>query len=251
MAAGMVLTDPCLVFALRRESMYFRRAFPYRYRFPGAPCLAQFRGPPERSVLMLETGIGSMAMESALRWCLSRPRLGGLIYRPRMVISLGFSGALQPEQRVGHLVLATEVVDWSGCRWKTAYLPSPDDCSLCAHGRVLTTAELVSRPQEKERLGQQFRALAVDMESAVAARLCQEHGVSFACMRAISDEMRTPLSRYLTDLLGHGRVSSARLAVKLMRHPALLGELWRLARQTRLAARRLLAVHSLLATPLG
>ena len=99
--------------------------------------------------------------------------------------------------------------------------------------------ELVGAPREKQRLGRQYQAVAVDMESAVTARLCAQHNVPFACLRVISDDWETALSPQLIDLLRQGRVSIPRLAAKVLRHPSLIGELWRLAGQTRSAARQL------------
>ncbi|MGH7169420.1 MAG: hypothetical protein ACRELG_03985, partial [Gemmataceae bacterium] len=118
-------------------------------------------------------------------------------------------------------------------------------------GRVLTVAKLVSDPREKERLGQQHQAVAVDMESAAAARLCQEHHVSFACLRVISDDQNTALSPHLVESLRHGCVSVPRLAAAVVRHPSLVAELWCLAGNTRRASRRLLAVDSLLHVECG
>ncbi len=246
MPADSVISDPCVVFALRRESMYFRRTYPYRQRFRGAPCRAQFRGSQGadaprsgQTVLMLETGIGAAAMETAVRWCLSGPRLGDVPYRPRLLLSVGFSGALQPQQRVGDLVLATEIVDQQGNRWP-AIQPALFSTREIALGRLLTVAELVSDPRDKERLARQYEAIAVDMESSIAARLCHEQNVPFACLRVVSDDRNTPLSPHLVELLRYGRVSPPRLVAKLLRHPTLIGELWRLAGHTRGAAKQLL-----------
>lgn len=247
------LCSPCVVFALRRESMSFRRAYPlFQKPFPGAPCLAQFRQPRGselhrciHTVMMLETGVGEAAMTTALSWALSRPRCDVWDYRPPFVISVGFSGALSPEQRVGDLVLAIEVVNEQGHRWSALHAFASKDPQITL-GRVLTVRNLVSDPDEKRRLGQQYEALAVDMESAVAARLCQQHNVPFACLRVISDDQNTPLSPHLVELLRRGRVSVPRLVGKVVRHPQLIRQLWRLAANTRLAASRLLAVDSLL-----
>ena len=243
MSADVAITDPCVVFALRRESMRFRRDYPFQGHFPGASCRAQFRGPPTQTVLMLETCLGAAAMESALRWCLDSPRFGGVPYRPRFLLSAGFSGALRPEQKVGDLILATEVMDQSGNCWPAVHPPA----LACSHGRLLTAAELVGDPREKQRLGQETGAVAVDMESAVVARLCHEHGIPFACLRVISDDWRTPLSSQLLALLRRGRVSPLRLAWQVARHPALIAELRRLALQTRRAADRFEVISSLLA----
>src|SRR5262249_32597756 len=146
------------------------------------------------TVMMLETGVGEAAMTTALSWCLSRPRcVAWACYRPPFVLSAGFSGALSPEQRVGDLVLATEVVDEQGHRWPARHAFASTDQQLTL-GRVLTVRDLVSDPSEKRRLGQQHDAIAVDMETAVVAQLCQEHGIPFACLRVISDDLHTSLS---------------------------------------------------------
>ena len=107
----------------------------------------------------------------------------------------------------------------------------------------------MSEPTEKKRLGEKYQALAVDLETAVIARLCTERGIPFTCLRVISDDLKTPLSPRLVDLLRDGRASAGRLARNVLRHPGLIGELVRLAGQTRRAARRLLAVGSLLSAP--
>ncbi len=254
-SAAPAITVPCVVFALRRESMYFRRAYPFRRRISGAPCRAEKRcqrpfSPetvPDTFFLMLEAGVGSAAMEAALHWCLSGPRFGAMPYRPRLLISAGFSGALQPELRIGDLVMATEVVDSQGNRYP-AFRPASLAEYDISVGRLLTMPELIGDPQEKQRLGRQYNALAVDMESAIAARFCQEYNVPFACLRVISDDWRTALSPHLVELLRQGRVSLPRLAVQVLRHPGLIGELGRLARQTRRASRKLMGPLSTVIT---
>lgn len=194
---------------------------------------------------MLETGVGAVAMESAVRWCLSEPRLGEAAYRPRLLLSLGFSGALRPELSVGSLVLATEIVDSKGNCWPALH-PTDFAHRMIALGRLLTMPDLIGESIEKKRLGRQYEALAVDMESAVAARLCHERHIPFACVRAVSDDCDTALSPHLVALLQKGRASALRLAALVLRHPSALVELERLARHTRTAAKNLLAARTLL-----
>ena len=247
MPTEVAISVPCVVFALRREAMYFRRAFPFQERFAGAPCRAQFRGLPGQTVLMLEAGLGAAAMEAALLWCLRAPRLDAVPYRPRFVLSAGFSGALQTGQRVGDLILASEIVDEYGGHWHTDDLPGMGLESAVSRGRLLTVTRLVATPEEKQRLGRQYQALAVDMETATVARLCRQHDVPFACLRVISDDWNTPLSPRLVELLEGGRVSMPGLIGAVLRHPQIICEMTRLAAQTRTAARRLLSLRSLLA----
>jgi hypothetical protein len=106
-------------------------------------------------------------------------------------------------------------------------------------GRLLTAPALVGDPVQKQQLGQRHDALAVDMEAAAAARLCARHEVSFGCLRAISDEAATPLSPQLVEVLNSGRVTPGRWLRAAARRPRFLAECWRLAKDTRTAARQL------------
>jgi adenosylhomocysteine nucleosidase len=90
-------------------------------------------------------------------------------------------------------------------------------------------------------MGIKHRAVAVDMETAEIARVCQERQVPFGCLRAISDDLMTPLSPRLLGLLRGGRVAPLRLLAGVVWRPGLLPELLRLAEQTRVAARQLAA----------
>src|SRR5262249_8331861 len=62
-----------LIFARRREAMFFRRLCRPRERLAGAPCPAWRTGPPGRGVVLLETGVGGAAMGAALEWLLGGP----------------------------------------------------------------------------------------------------------------------------------------------------------------------------------
>ena len=64
------LDDPCILFALRRESAPFLRLFPVQQRFARAPCRARFCGPSWLTVLVLETGVGPECSRRALDWLL-------------------------------------------------------------------------------------------------------------------------------------------------------------------------------------
>jgi adenosylhomocysteine nucleosidase len=237
----ITFSEPCVVFALRREAMYFREQFEPEQRVPGAPCWAAFCGPEWLQVVALETGLGAAAMEAAMNWLLAGPLFGNVPLRPKLVLSAGFSGALRPGQRVGDLLLATEVADQDGNVWPATWpgeLPAAEWKKL-ERGRLLTVPALIAEPAMKRSLGERFGAAAVDLESAALARLCHQRGVPFGCLRAISDDLDTPLSPHLGRLLRRGRVSPWRLALALARHPLMAGELWRLAGATRIAARQL------------
>ena len=239
---------PCIVFALAREAMFFRRTWPLRFWFPDAPVPAEFRNSGGRTVLVLESGVGTAASEKALSWLLSGQRVYGMPFRPTVVVSAGFSGAIVPGLNVGDLILASDVCDADGASWPATW---PDAASSRRHYRLLTVAALVGRPDETRRLGERTGAVAVDMETAAVARLCTAAGVPFGCLRAISDDVDTPLSESLLAIMAGGRVRPAALAAAVLRRPALVAELVRIGAHTRLAARRLaVGLEELLATHL-
>jgi len=104
---------------------------------------------------------------------------------------------------------------------------------------VLTARLLVSTAAEKRRLLHCTRAIAVDMESAAIAEACQGARIPCAVVRVISDTAETNLSPDLVRLVSRGRISPVRALTAMIRRPSLAAGFWRLARDTRRAARNL------------
>jgi nucleoside phosphorylase len=225
----MDLSLPCVVFALRREAMFFRRAFSRQRNFADAPCLAENRTDGRRTALVLETGVGPAAIDVALAWLFTQSPV-----RPQYVLSAGFSGALRDGLRVGDLVFADRLFDFQGGEWATTW---PNAACPVPRGRLVTVPRLVADPAEKSRLRERFRADAADMETAAVARRCVAAGVPFGCLRVISDDVDTALSPALLDVLAGSRVDPRRLAGAILRRPSLVGELLKLRNQTRWAAK--------------
>jgi adenosylhomocysteine nucleosidase len=230
----------CLVFALAREARAVRRLLGSGRSLSGAPCPARRFERAGQPVFVLETGVGERRVETALNWLLGA---GGeaVASRLRVVLSAGYSGALQDAYAVGDLILATEVADLHGNRWGATWpggLPVRGGPVL-HRGRLLCVPGMLGGAEDKRELGQRHQAVAVDMETAAVARLCTEHSIPFGCVRVISDAVHTRLSPRLVSLLSGGRVAPLRLLAALATAPSLAGELWRLARDTRRANRRL------------
>jgi adenosylhomocysteine nucleosidase len=181
---------------------------------------------------------------------LARPTFERLPYEPSVILFAGFAGALAEELRIGDIVLADEVIDEQGHTWRTTWpgeLPQERWVPPLRRGRLLSVDRLITTAEEKRHLFQQHRACAVDMESAAFARRCFQAGVPFGCVRAISDEASTALSANLASLLSGGTASPMRVLKTLGRHPGMLPEMIRLARDTRHAAEQLgLALGELL-----
>jgi adenosylhomocysteine nucleosidase len=152
---------------------------------------------------ILISGVGPTAARRATLFALEA-------WSPRQVIAAGFCGGLAPHLVVGDIV------------------QSP---------RILSVNEVVGDPAEKRRLSATHDA--VDMESAAIEQICQQRGVPFLAVRAVSDTYDTALSPELLRLISGGRVSVWRVLRALVGKPSLLREFLRLWRATSLAANQL------------
>ncbi len=97
------------------------------------------------------------------------------------IISIGIAGALAPGLRPGDWVVADHGTDpeWTGRL--AARLPG------ARLGAILGVDAMVAEAAGKAALHRDTGALAVDMESHVAARVARRHNLPFAAARAISD----------------------------------------------------------------
>ena len=101
------------------------------------------------------------------------------------IISIGIAGGLAPGLRPGDWVLADGVNDTpTDTRWTgrlAAQLPG------ATRGLLLGVDAIVASSVEKADLHRTTGALAVDMESHIAARVAQRHGRPFAAARVVCD----------------------------------------------------------------
>ncbi len=126
-------------------------------------------------VVLLKTGIGPANAQEAL----------AALQAPKMIVSTGFAGALQPGMASGDLVLEVQGLDAEippmareiALRQKTAF----------HFGRIAHTNRVLSRPEEKVSLGKAERASAVDMESASLRAAAERLGVPFLAARVVLD----------------------------------------------------------------
>ena len=204
-----LLPGKCVVlFALEREAAPFRRAA---------------RGWNHIDVYV--SGVG----QKRARLAADRIVLGS----PSLVIAAGFCGALTSGLAVGDVVKPAEVVDASGKYWACSSISSGHK------GRLVTVTGLVTTHLAKLELAVRHGASAVDMESAAIAEVCAAKGIPFAAVRAVSDTVDTELSPELVRLLSGGRVSVWKAVKALLRKPSMIREFRRLARDTRLAGKKL------------
>lgn len=206
-----------LVFALDREVMYLRRGLGALSRVPEAPCPAWRSG----RGLLLVTGMGPAAAERAVAWLLKQG--------PARVLSGGFCGGLVAKLEVGRVLWPAWVAGDEG-RWA---LTGADAAGL------VSASAIVGGAAERADLAVRSNAAVVDMETATVARLCEAAGVPVTGLRVVSDTGGRPPHPALVRALTGERARAMPLAAALLRRPWLIGDLLRLARDTRRAARRL------------
>ncbi len=160
-----------------------------------------FRGEyKKKEILLVQTGVGREKAEVATDFVLER-------YPISTLISFGFAGALSPTLRVGDVVLCLKLhcksnqnagsLDASAHSLLPLATQAAQETALCLHmGDNVTVDELVTQPEEKQTLGQTFRALTVDMESYWVARAVSARQIPFWGVRAISDTLTQSLPNF-------------------------------------------------------
>lgn len=150
-------------FARLEESSAFRRrlAAARRMNWGALPAVRGRAG--EQDVVVVHTGIGP---DSAGRTMQSLLAAG----KPRLMISAGFAGGLDPALRVGD-TLAAEF----------------------SSGIILSRPDPIETPAEKAAIFRETGARLVDMETATIAAACGRADVRLLSVRAVSDSADDPL----------------------------------------------------------
>ncbi|TMA42353.1 MAG: hypothetical protein E6J82_09570 [Deltaproteobacteria bacterium] len=167
--------------------------------------------------------------------------------QPRLVVSCGFSGALDPALAPGDLVLATAVRDETGDELAAPPLIRQRAAEALGglryfEGELVCTTAVAATEVEKLALARPG-ALAVDMESYPVARAASAAGIPWLAIRAIVDPLRSSLPAFTRDPAG-GYVGPAMKYA--LSGPRAAVELVRLAARARAAAAALeVALHRL------
>ena len=164
-------------------------------------------------------GIGSEAARRAAEAVMN-------LYHPRMIISAGFAGGLDPSLKVGDKLIPRQVVDFR-------------DGSRTDIGKgtgVLITTNEVAGVEQKAKLAGAYGAQAVDMEAAAVARSAEAHGTRFLACKVISDAHDSslpPVARFVRN----GDFATGSFVAHVAIRPWLWSSVIALARNSRVAAR--------------
>ena len=157
-------------------------------------------------------------------------------YHPEMLVSAGLAGALIRSLKVGSIVTPNVIVDAAtGIEYRCA--TGGDSIG----GGILVSSGEVAGAEAKQKLVERFHALIVDMEAAGVARVAQQAGLSFRCVKAISDEadfVMPPLNRFVD---ADGKFQTGRFTAWAAFRPQYWPKITALARNSRRATEALCA----------
>ncbi|KUY86519.1 hypothetical protein WI25_34625 [Burkholderia cepacia] len=160
------------------------------------------------------------------------------------IVSFGTAGGLAPDLAPGALVIANAIDGPFGrvetdTRWSTRLVAALHDTPVWARvtrGTIAAVGAPVVSEQEKTALHRAKGALAVDMESHIAAAFAAARGVPFAVCRAIVDPAwRTLPSAATAGLRDDGSTAILPILRELLKQPSQLGPLLQVAGDARAA----------------
>lgn len=127
----------------------------------------------------------------------------------KALLSVGVSGALDPQLCAGDLLVTTTVLEDTGSAWapvelaaRAAMLSTMGEIGDVSGGAIgdaaplrsvqygvsiLGSDDIIQTPAQKKILFQKTQAIAVDMESHAVARVAAAHDIPFLAVRAIAD----------------------------------------------------------------
>jgi adenosylhomocysteine nucleosidase len=162
------------------------------------------------------------------------------------LVSWGLAGGLDPALAAGAVLLPCEVLDARGTRFATA---APWRESLAAafggpiiSGTLLTSPTPLESVDAKRAAYLDSGAAAVDMESSAVAQVASSQGVPFMAVRVIVDTARDAVPAAVAAASSAGRLELGALLLGLMRSPAEIAALVRLAVRYRAAMHSLRAI---------
>jgi len=136
------------------------------------------------------------------------------------LVSFGIAGGLNPGLKTGDLIIADQVILPGGDSIKSDsdWVASLAKALPRAHlGAIAGADHIIARVDDKARLNQATGALAVDMESHVAARTALQANKPFIALRVIAD----PADFALPEMTAYGLDENGQ--------PLIWPILWRLA----------------------
>jgi len=150
------------------------------------------------------------------------------------VIVVGIAGGIAPDQAIGDLVVPEVVVDGASGTEHRPHRLGPEEPA----GILSTSDELIVDPAAVTALVERG-VVALDMETAAIAAVCERHDRPWSVFRAISDRAGDGLiDAQVAALAGADGSAGLPAVLRLVaRHPSKVRDLARLGRDMKVAAK--------------
>lgn len=171
----------------------------------------------------------------------------------RLLVSLGYAGALDPHLHPGELVVGNAYLHGAKAAVPGALQTSRAAMLLrqsglsALEGAVLTVDEPLLTPRAKRRAHNGSGALVVDMEGRWIADAAASRDIPLIGIRAVLDEAHYPLPSFIATIIADGGRREWAHAFRAMSHPSAVRSFLPLALKSRRASRALqMAAQSIL-----
>lgn len=170
---------------------------------------------------------------------------------PTAIISFGFGGAVLPGLSVGDIVVGTKswfadtngFIPRSGIDLKLARKIAGElDHSVggACSGEIITSAQILGKGNLAHSLPAGITSPVLDMETAAVAEVAHRHGIPLVALRAISDDAAEELAFSLDEFTDRDlTIRPLKVFATIARKPWIIPQLVRLARNSRIAGKRL------------
>jgi adenosylhomocysteine nucleosidase len=181
-----------------------------------------------REVVAVVTGMGTALATAGVE------ELLGALDIERVVV-VGIAGALDDGLPIGALICPDRVVDGAT---GTAFRPRPLGPGT-PQGTLWTSDSVITDPATLDGLRDEG-VVALDMETAAIASVCEAHRVPWSVFRAVSDRTADGSVDDEVFHLSHqdGTPDGKAVAAYVLRHPGRIPALARMAKGSRLATER-------------
>ena len=166
------------------------------------------------------------------------------IQTPDLMISAGFGGGVLPGLKVGDVVMAEQLLHWTGEGFEQVEtgMYAAENISSPIRGCFITSDGILNKHDLLGLLPSNAIHPVVEMESAAVARVATEHGIPFLGLRAISDPWDEELGFAINEFCdAELRIRPLKVLATILRRPTIIPQLLRLARNSRVAAKSLCA----------
>ncbi len=222
MAPAPATADVGIVMAMPIEAGYLIDSLTHVRRYAASASTVVEGELAGKLVTVIASGVGKAAAHRGAE-------LLSAGHRPRMLISAGFAGALDPGLARNSLILPHEVCDQEGELIRIPLESAIPPGFESTRGRLLTVDRVVSRAAEKAELRSAHQAELIDMETSAVARFAAERSLRFVSVRIVSDTAEEELPPEVARMLSRSGSYQVGQAIRaIWQRPSAAKDFWSL-----------------------